>query len=59
MTPKTWARPALAIALALIVGAAGALVATRHGCSASMPTLGELQALIADNEGAATAAHTN
>jgi 5-dehydro-2-deoxygluconokinase len=48
--------PARAVRLG---NAAGALVATRHGCSASMPTLGELQALIADNEGAATAAHTN
>jgi 5-dehydro-2-deoxygluconokinase len=35
--------------------AAGALVATRHGCSASMPTLDELSALIAEHEAAATA----
>jgi 5-dehydro-2-deoxygluconokinase len=47
--------PARAVRLA---NAAGALVATRHGCSASMHALDELRTLIAEHEAAATAAHT-
>jgi 5-dehydro-2-deoxygluconokinase len=38
--------------------AAGAFVAMRHGCSASMPTLDELRAFVGDRDLAATPART-